>query len=184
VTRASALLEEARRLYDEEGSELPAHARRVRWRGFTGGAEWMAAAMARVGGTGPALDGRRWEAVGGCKYAVAVAAGLLSAAALAAAIPLAGGAGAVPVLAAAIAGFYLAEAPAVFLFPALLDGRPGWRTSLRLVRRDGGILSVAATTSRIALHMLSGGLRGQGFLRSWCVGCLAVVCWYERLRRR
>jgi predicted MPP superfamily phosphohydrolase len=34
----------------------------------------------------------------------------------------------------------------------------------------------------LAWTMLLGGLRGRGFLRSWCLGCLAVCLWYESLR--
>jgi hypothetical protein len=30
--------------------------------------------------------------------------------------------------------------------------------------------------------MLLGGLAGRGFVRSWCLGCLAVCLWYEDLR--
>jgi predicted MPP superfamily phosphohydrolase len=34
----------------------------------------------------------------------------------------------------------------------------------------------------IAASMILGGFLGRGFLRSWCVGCLAILVWYERLR--
>ena len=34
----------------------------------------------------------------------------------------------------------------------------------------------------LAFTMLFGGLVGRGFLRSWCLGCLAVCLWYEDLR--
>ncbi len=33
----------------------------------------------------------------------------------------------------------------------------------------------------LACTMLFGGLAGRGFLRSWCLGCLAVCIWYEGL---
>jgi hypothetical protein len=35
----------------------------------------------------------------------------------------------------------------------------------------------------LAAVMLFGGVVGRGFVRSWCLGCLAVVVWYEDLRR-
>jgi len=38
------------------------------------------------------------------------------------------------------------------------------------------------TVARIAAEMLFGGLRGRGFARSWCVGCIAVLLWYEAAR--
>jgi predicted MPP superfamily phosphohydrolase len=34
----------------------------------------------------------------------------------------------------------------------------------------------------LACTMLFGGLAGRGFLRCWCLGCLAVCLWYEDLR--
>jgi predicted MPP superfamily phosphohydrolase len=33
----------------------------------------------------------------------------------------------------------------------------------------------------LACTMLFGGLAGRGFLRSWCLGCLAICIWYEDL---
>ena len=38
------------------------------------------------------------------------------------------------------------------------------------------------TVIRLASVMLFGGFLGGGFLRSWCLGCLAVAVWYEELR--
>ena len=52
-----------------------------------------------------------------------------------------------------------------------------------LVAAAGGRWAVAGRMFVIALVMLFGGFAGRGFLRSWCIGCLAVVLWYERLRR-
>jgi hypothetical protein len=83
----------------------------------------------------------------------------------------------------AILAFYLVEAQGAFVFPALVDGVASpWRGSRTLVRTAGGTLVVAASTLLIASVMLFGGIVGNGFLRSWCIGCLAIVLWYERLR--
>jgi hypothetical protein len=83
----------------------------------------------------------------------------------------------------AVVAFYLVEAQAAFVFPAFVDGVPSpWGRSRELVRAAGGTVVVAAATLVIASVMLGGGLAGKGFLRSWCIGCLAVVLWYERLR--
>jgi len=38
------------------------------------------------------------------------------------------------------------------------------------------------TVLPLAAMMLLGGFVGRGFVRSWCLGCLAVLIWYERLR--
>ena len=39
------------------------------------------------------------------------------------------------------------------------------------------------TVLPLAAVMLFGGLIGKGFVRSWCLGCLAVCIWYEELRQ-
>jgi predicted MPP superfamily phosphohydrolase len=79
--------------------------------------------------------------------------------------------------------FYAVEAQMVFLFPLLLDGSPRpWRESLRWTRRAGGTVAVMRVVKRLAMTMIFGGLAGGGFVRSWCVGCLAVCIWYERVR--
>lgn len=83
----------------------------------------------------------------------------------------------------AIMAFYAVEALGVFVFPALASGASSpWRQSLSLVGEAGGTAVVASKTLVIASVMLFGGLAGRGFVRSWCIGCLAVVLWYERLR--
>jgi hypothetical protein len=35
---------------------------------------------------------------------------------------------------------------------------------------------------RLALVMLFGGFLGGGFVRSWALGCLSVVLWYEQVK--
>ncbi|MEM7388197.1 MAG: hypothetical protein AAF514_24955 [Verrucomicrobiota bacterium] len=65
----------------------------------------------------------------------------------------------------------------------MIDRDPNpFRNSPRLTRQAGGTWRVTATVLPLATHMLTGGLRGKGFLRSWCLGCLAVVLWYEELQ--
>ena len=85
--------------------------------------------------------------------------------------------------AAAVLLFYAVEAQFVFLFPLALDGvaRP-LRASRRWTIAAGGTFRVMATVLPIAAVMLLGGFVGRGFVRSWCIGCLAVCVWYEHLR--
>ena len=78
--------------------------------------------------------------------------------------------------------FYAVEAQGVFVIPALLEGVDDPQTRSRaLVAEAGGTLSVMATVIPIAAHMLTGPLIGRGAVEAWCVGCLAVVLWYNEL---
>ncbi|MBI4346170.1 MAG: hypothetical protein HY553_04905 [Elusimicrobia bacterium] len=79
--------------------------------------------------------------------------------------------------------FYAAEARGVFVFPLALDGcdRP-LEESARWLARAGGTWKVMSVVMPLALRMLLGGFAGRGFLRSWCLGCLAICVWYEELR--
>jgi hypothetical protein len=72
----------------------------------------------------------------------------------------------------------------VFLFPLAVDGcgRP-FREARRWTCRAGGTVAVMAVVLPVAAVMLLGGLARQGFVRCWCLGCLAVCLWYEDLRR-
>lgn len=172
---ARALLAEAGVWFDRPTSLLPRAARGVR--GFTGGAAWMAAAMAEVRGAPSPRADVRAEALGWTKYGLACAAA-------ACVLALAWTSHAWLLAALAVPAFYAVEAQWVFAFPAALDGAPSpLRASRALTVRAGGTLSVMATVMPIAAFMLFGGLVGRGFLRSWCLGCLAVVLWYERVRR-
>lgn len=83
----------------------------------------------------------------------------------------------------AIVAFYAVEAQMVFLFPLALDGsvRP-FGDARRWTRRAGGTFAIMRVVLPLAGTMLLGGLVGRGFLRSWCLGCLAVCLWYEDLR--
>jgi hypothetical protein len=76
--------------------------------------------------------------------------------------------------------FYAIEAQFVFLFPLALDGeRTPFRAAWAWTRRAGGTLAVMRVVLPLAAVMLFGGLLGRGFVRCWCLGCLAVCLWYE-----
>ena len=174
-------------------------ARRIR-PSFNGGAEWLALALGTLRGAPVGARTAHYTFAGVSKYAAATAVGaiggwtaanlvdvLTGAAATAAGAPPAGPFSVLPKAAAAAfgfaAGFYLAEAPTVYLFPAMIDGeRRPWRASFALMRRDGGWIKTAFRTVRIAASMVCGGFLGRGFLRSWCAGCFAVAIRYESLR--
>jgi predicted phosphodiesterase len=82
-----------------------------------------------------------------------------------------------------IPGFYAIEAQMVFLFPLALDGATRPLASSRAwTVRAGGTVAVMCVVLPLALTMLGGGFVGRGFVRSWCLGCLAVCVWYEDLR--
>ncbi|MBL7663460.1 hypothetical protein JNK13_11975 [bacterium] len=77
----------------------------------------------------------------------------------------------------------------VFLFPLLLEGGEIeiWKRSLKLSNQAGGTVKVMLTVIPIAATMIFGGffrapLRRGNFVRAWCIGCLAIIVWYERLR--
>ena len=172
---ARALLADAAQLYDEPGNGLQEASRAALWSGFEGGAGWMRSALGIVRGREPA--GRApfgW--LGIVKYACAGLAALLVFAVL----------WRVPALAlpAAIVTFYAIEARLQFVFPCALDGASApFAASRRLVSRTSRPGVATARLMRIASRMLLGGLAGLGFVRSWCIGCLAVLLWYEDARR-
>ncbi len=176
--RACSLLTRAARLYDSPDSGL-ARGAHVAWHeGFRGGAAWMAEAMAHVRGRPVSAALPRAHVLGFLKYAAALLAALGAwALVVHAGLPLVMGF-TLPVLA-----FYAVEVQMVFLFPLALDGAPHLlRASRALTRKAGGTLSVMGTVLVLAAVMLLGGLAGRGLVRCWCLGCLAVVLWYEELR--
>jgi predicted MPP superfamily phosphohydrolase len=81
--------------------------------------------------------------------------------------------------------FYAAEARMVFLFPAAIDGsRQPFAEAWSLTGRAGGTVAVMRVVIVLACVMVLGGLAGRGFVRSWCLGCLAVCVWYEMVLAR
>ncbi len=172
-----SLLRRAAELYDAPGSELAAGASAAGRRGFRSGAEWMRRAMEILRCSPiPEPASANFHALGLLKYGAAcvVASGWVLAI-FAADWPVLG-LFAVPL-------FYAAEAQGVFLFPVAIDGDPRpFRSARRFTVRAGGTFRVMAVVMPIAAAMLFGGFVGRGFLRSWCLGCLAICVWYERLR--
>jgi predicted MPP superfamily phosphohydrolase len=172
---ARSLLSIAKAQFDST-DELSTRAR-LAWRGgFASGAAWMRCALGRLRNNPLPVQVRAYQVYGSVKYGLATAAALLfAAAAIGAGWPVIALGGALI--------FYWVEARMVFLFPLLLDGSPRpWRDSLHWTRQAGGTVKVMRTVMRLAATMIFGGAVGGGFVRSWCVGCLAVCIWYERLR--
>jgi hypothetical protein len=161
----------AARLYDDPALPL-ARAARDAWRGgFATGAEWMRLALGVMRGTPP--KGRTsFQMLGFGKYLLCLAA---------AALMLVPGRIFWPL---AVLAFYAIEVQMVFLFPLALDGRADLlRSSRALTRRAGGTLPVMAKVMRIAAGMLGNPLLGRDPVRAWSLGCLAVLVWYEEVRR-
>jgi len=173
--RAHDLLTRAAALYDAPGSPLRATAAGAARGGFASGARWMRLALETPRGRPCPATAINYQRLGLIKYGLAGAVALLAA--------VAACAGHVPWLVplAAVA-FYAVEAQMVFLFPLALDGsgRP-FGDARRWTRRAGGTVTVMRVVLPLACTMLFGGLAGRGFLRSWCLGCLAVCLWYEDL---
>ena len=169
------LFADAARLYDEPAHGLQTASRTAGWGGFDGGAEWMRNAMGVVRGTKPA-GCARFARLGRGKYASACLAALIVLAVLWRMPALA--------LPAAIVTFYAAEVRMLFVFPMALDGeKEPFLASHHLVSRTLPPGRAAARVMCIAVRMLFAGIAGGGFVRSWCLGCLAVVLWYEDARR-
>lgn len=179
VTAASHnLLEQAAAYYDDPRYPFEQAARDDGWRtGFVSGAEWMRLAMETLRGEPVPRVKAPFQRIGIIKY------GLCSLGALAC-LAAAWYTQLWWVIFAVPFAFYGIEAQMVFLFPAVLDGTPEpFRASRRWTVQAGGTLRVMSAVMPIAAVMLFGGFFGQGFLRSWALGCLAIVIWYERLRR-
>jgi len=137
----------------------------------------MRSALAQLRHTPPAGSTRGFNTLGTIKYGLSSAAALVC---LVAAVWFEQ-----PLLAALIVpAFYAVEAQFVFLFPLALDETPHlWLHSRQLTVAGGGTLAVMGTVLPLAAVMLFGGLAGRGFVRSWCLGCLAVCIWYEEIRQ-
>ncbi len=174
-----SLLCRATAVYDEPGGTLARAARASAWGGFASGADWMRQALERLRGTplgSTAYPAVNFQVLGVVKYAAATLTALTGAV-------VAYWLG-VPVFAVlAVPLFYAVEAQGVFLFPVALDGaaRP-FRAARHWTLRAGGTSRVMTVVMPVAVTMLGGGFVGRGFVRSWCLGCLAVCVWYEDLR--
>ncbi|MGH7173428.1 MAG: metallophosphoesterase [Gemmataceae bacterium] len=173
----ATLLRRAAALFDAPANRLAQSARRA-WRGgFASGGCWMRLALEHLRGQPLAGAASELNRLGLIKYGLACTAAL---AWLLLTIRCQW-----PWLALlSVLAFYAVEAQMVFLFPLALDGcvRP-FREARRWTRRAGGTLRVMRIVLPLAATMLFGGFLGRGFVRSWCLGCLAVCLWYEELRR-
>lgn len=170
------LLRQAALLFDDPRCPLASEARTAGKTLFASGARWMRHALEWI--RGAPLGGGSWDfnVLGCVKYGLA-SAGALACLALAWWINPWWILGMVPV-------FYAIEAQLVFLFPLALEGSPQpFREARRWTERAGGTLIVMGVVLPLAAAMLFGGFLGRGFVRSWCLGCLAICLWYEDLRK-
>jgi predicted MPP superfamily phosphohydrolase len=174
--RVRDLLTRAAERYDAPGSRLRAAAAGAALGGFASGVQWMRLGLETLRGRPCPPTAVNYQRLGLIKYGLAGGVALLWAGAACA--------GHVPWLVplAAVA-FYAVEAQMVFLFPLALDGsaRP-FGAARRWTRHAGGTIAVMRVVVPLACTMLFGGLAGRGFVRCWCLGCLAVCLWYEDLR--
>jgi hypothetical protein len=176
--QASELLQEARRLYDTPDLPFARIAMHDSWRsGFASGAEWMRIVLSyRRGHEIPPIRAP-YNLLGIIKYGLAVL-GALAYAALAWRLEV------LILIPGFILVFYAIEAQMVFLFLLAIDGKSAlFRESLRMTQQAGGTLSVMITVMRLTVAMIFGGFVGMGFVRSWALGCLSVVLWYEEVCR-
>lgn len=174
--RARKLITRASTLYDDP--LLPfARSAQDGWRGgFASGADWMRLVMQTLRNIPISCVTAPYNVLGIFKYGIAAICALIYGAIVIAA-------GWWILLPGCALVFYAVEAQMVFLFPLAIEGHAQpLRNSLRWTRRAGGTLPVMATVMQLAVVMLFGGFLGRGFVRSWALGCLSVVLWYEELR--
>jgi hypothetical protein len=173
---ASQLIARARKVFDNDANSLAHEATRA-WRtGFLSGGCWMWRAMECLRGESLPGPSCNLNLLGVAKYGLAcVAASCPVASAVVFRQPL------IAVL--AVPAFYAVEVQMVFLFPLAVSGCPRpLRESRRWTRLAGGTFSVMRVVLQLAARMLFGGFVGRGFVRSWCLGCLAICIWFEKLR--
>jgi hypothetical protein len=185
---ATDLLDAADRIWRDRPA-LREHARRAWYRGFASGSAWME----EVRGATSAGRAGQDNLLGILKNGGAALAAAAAAAGMYGVTRRAGG----PSVAAALAsvtfvlGFYAIEGQMVFLFPIATEARaaghdPSVANILRECRartvRAGGTWQVMRVVMPISARMIFGGFQGHGFLRSWCLGCIAVVLWNEEVR--
>jgi hypothetical protein len=145
---------------------------------FQVGGQWMKKALKRMGVESLSRFKPPFQELGYFKYGLAAWAALLAGCLLLQAGPWAAST-------AALLVFYLVESQMVFLFPLSIEAvEDPIRESLRDVRRAGGNFKVMVTVMVLALYMVSGGFFRENLKKSWCIGCLAVLVWHLRLRRK
>lgn len=181
MREAAALLAASGAIWDADAA-LRASAPAAARGGFERSARWMGSVIGRRRGLHPVVvpfptdsAPRRFATLGAVKYAL-FAAGTGAPAAIALAL------GSAWPLVLAIPAFCAAEAWTVFLFPVAVDGASApFAASWEMTLRSGGAFRVASIVLPISASMLLGGFAGRGFLRSWCIGCIAVALWYEHV---
>jgi hypothetical protein len=173
-SHAIFLLHRAVRLYDTPTLPLKKVSEQAWKGGFQSGAEWMALALGVLRHTTINLTPQPYQALGITKYGIATLGGLVGLVWM-----YQFGWWLFPVV---VGLFYFLEAQLVFLFPLAIDNFPHlFQTSLLATRYAGGGLKVMSIVLQLAVYMVLGGFFGQGFIRSWTIGCLAVLIWYEEL---
>ncbi len=173
---ARRLLRRSAELYDGPDSGLRDGAPAAAWGLFASGARWMQRALEHI--RGQPLAGPRFSlnVLGLLKYTPASLGALIC---LSVAWWLEQWWWALM----AIPVFYAIEVQMVFLFPVALDGSPQpFRAAWSWTRRAGGTIVAMMIVLPLVAVMLFGGFFGRGFVRCWCLGCLAVCLWYEELR--
>lgn len=173
-SQAISLIQTAARWYDTPTLPLKKVSEQAWKNGFQSGAEWMALALGILRHRKSHLGNHNYHLLGITKYGVATIGGLLGLFLMYRfgwwLFPL-------PIIL-----FYLLEAQFVFLFPLAIDQSPHlFKTSRLATQAAGGSLKVMLTVLQLAVWMVFGGFLGQGFIRAWTIGCLAVLIWYEEL---
>lgn len=171
------LLRQARQIYDNPDVPLAHQARTQGWKhGFASGADWMRYAMSLSRNTPIPPNQANYQYYGTLKYGVASMGALVV-------LAVASWSRLWFILPLVVVVFYAIEAQMVFLFPLLIDGHTHpIRQSYQWTIRAGGTIPVMITVMQLASVMLFGGFVGQGFVRSWALGCLSICIWYEELR--
>lgn len=138
----------------------------------------MASALLAVRNFRGAQQEPRFVALGLRKYGLCLLAGGSAAA-------VSSPAGTACAVAFGLLAFYAVEARHVFDFPVAIDFARRSRTAARaLHRRAGGTITILTRVLPIAAFMLLGWLANGRPRWNFAVGCMAVILWYESLRRR
>ena len=175
AARAGNLLSRARAMYDDASCPLAIAATTAWQSGFSSGGRWMQQALAYMRDTVVPAPLEGFNRLGFIKYGLAGGVSLLV-------VVAAIWSNLWPLMILVIPVFYAVEAQMVFLFPLVIDGaKKPFRESRCWTVKAGGTWSVMCVVLPIAMQMLFGGFLGQGFVRSWCLGCLAICIWYEDL---
>ena len=173
---AFELLKEASRLYRDK--LRPYEAKKRIWKNdFSAGADWMRNCLSQLRMNDlTKRNDIELNAAGMQKYGLAILPVLAT-------LSLSIAAKSILLFCLGPVVFYLVEVQMVFLFPLLIDGeKHPFKASRDLVRSQGGTWEALRIVLPVSWTMVFGGFFGQGFVRCWCIGCLAVLLWYEKAR--